>query len=456
MSPLLILAIGMAVVIGMILVLRVNAFLSLITAAFLVSILSPGPLPERAARVAEAFGRTAGSIGIVIALAAVIGHCMMESGAADRVVRSMQAAFGVKRTPLALSASGYVLSVPVFFDTVFYLLIPLARSLYRRTGGHYLLYVLAISAGGLATHALVPPTPGPLIVADQLGVDLGIMIPVGLAVGIAAGSGGLLFARFIDRRMPITMRPVGAAPEPEPLSDSQLPRLVWSALPIVLPVALISSATASRTLARGEASPGFWTQTSEIAGLVGNPNLALLLSAAVAVFVLWRQRRPSREALARSLEEALMSGGLIILITSGGGALGAMLQTAGVGEAMQAWFEAADVRGLLFLPVAFALAALLRIAQGSTTVSMIASSAMLGAMQLSPELLGFHVVYLATAIGSGAMVGSWMNDSGFWIFARMGGFTEAETLKSWTPTAALMGVAGLVATVVLAAVLPLS
>jgi GntP family gluconate:H+ symporter len=455
MSPLLVLAIGMAVVVGMILVLRVNAFLSLITAALLVSLLSPGLLPDRVARVAEAFGRTAGSIGIVIALAAVIGRCMMESGAADRIVRALQSAFGAERTPVALAASGYVLSIPVFFDTVFYLLIPLARSLYRRTGGHYLLSVMAISVGALATHTLVPPTPGPLIVAEQLGVDLGVMIPIGLVVAVTTGMAGLVFARALDRRMPVTMRPLGTGPEPEPLPDSRLPGLLWSALPIVLPVALISSDTAARSLARVEVSPGFWSRAAELTGLVGNANFALLLSAAVAVFVLWRQRRPGREALARSLEEALMSGGIIILITAAGGAFGAMLQAAGVGEALQGRFEAADVSGLLFLPVGFALASVLKVAQGSTTVAMIAASSMLGAMELPPELLGFHPVYLAAAVGCGGMAGSWMNDSGFWVYARMGGLTEAEALKSWTPAGVVMGLSGLLATLLLAALLPL-
>ena len=150
-----------------------------------------------------------------------------------------------------------------------------------------------------------------------------------------------------------------------------------------------------------------------------------------------------------------MSGGLIILITAAGGAFGATLQAAGVGEALEGRFEAAYVRGLMFLPVAFALATVLRVAQGSTTVAMIAASSMLGAMRLSPELLGFHPVYLATAVGCGAMAGSWMNDSGFWVYARMGGFTEAEALKSWTPAGVVMGLAGLAATVLLAALLPL-
>ncbi|MHC4560086.1 MAG: GntT/GntP/DsdX family permease, partial [Planctomycetota bacterium] len=143
MHPLLILGIGIATVIGMIVVLRINAFIALISAALIVSLLAPGPLAEKVSRVAGAFGKTAGDIGIVIALAVVIGKCMMDSGAADRIVRAFLSLLGEKHSATALMASGYVLSVPVFFDTVFYLLVPLARSMTRRTGKHYVKYALA-------------------------------------------------------------------------------------------------------------------------------------------------------------------------------------------------------------------------------------------------------------------------------------------------------------------------
>ncbi|MDC0251887.1 GntP family permease, partial [bacterium] len=200
LHPFLILFIGVAVVIGMIIGMRINAFVALITAALVVSFLSPGEIADKVSRVASAFGATAGGIGIVIALAAVIGKCLMDSGAADRVVQAFVNGMGEKRSSIALSGSGFVLSIPVFFDTVFYLLVPLARSLYRSTKKNYLKYVLAISAGAAVTHTLVPPTPGPLLMAQQLGVDLGTMIGVGALVGIPAAIVGLLFAGWLDKR----------------------------------------------------------------------------------------------------------------------------------------------------------------------------------------------------------------------------------------------------------------
>ena len=139
----------------------------------------------------DAFGATAGAIGIVIALAAVIGEAMMRSGAADRIVRAFLAVLGEERGATAMMSSGFVLSVPVFFDTAFYLLVPLARSLYKTTGRHYLKYLVAIAAGGVATHAIVPPTPGPLFVANVFDVNLGVMIVLGAVVALPAAIAGL-------------------------------------------------------------------------------------------------------------------------------------------------------------------------------------------------------------------------------------------------------------------------
>ena len=160
MHPLLILALGIFAIIFLITVLRLNAFIALIVSAILVSLLAPGATSAKISRVAEAFGATAGSIGIVIALAVVIGKCMMDSGAADRIVRAFLSLLGQKRCSWALMSSGFILSMPVFFDTVFYLLVPLARSANRRLGTNSLRFALAITVGGVATHSLVPPTPG--------------------------------------------------------------------------------------------------------------------------------------------------------------------------------------------------------------------------------------------------------------------------------------------------------
>jgi len=449
--PLIILAIGIALVIGMIVVLRIHAFLALITAALVVSLLAPGEMTEKIGRVAEAFGSTAGKIGVVIALAAVIGRCLIDSGAADRVVRMFMRLFGEKRAPVSLMTSGFVLSVPVFFDTVFYLLIPLARSMHRRTRQKYLLLILTMGAGASITHSLVPPTPGPLYIASDMGIDVGMMIMIGLLVAIPTAIVTLFFIRWLTRNMDIPMRPIeGAGPEPEPLPDDKLPGLIVSLLPIVLPVILISLNTITSTVTDAE-------RVTKFTGLIGNPNLALLASAAIALFVLWRQRRPSRVELGKIVESALMSGGVIILITSAGGAFGAMLQKAQIGEAIKSLSTSvvgAEVQGLGLIFLAFFIAFLLKFAQGSSTVSMMTTSGIMVAMIANMDL-SFHPVYLAAAIGFGAQCGNWMNDSGFWIFAKMGGLTEIETLKTWTVTVSVMAAVGLLFTALFAILLPL-
>lgn len=438
----------MIVVVILIMVLRLNAFVALIVAALVVSLLAPGDMTDKASRVAIAFGATAGSIGVVIALAAIIGMCMLESRAADRIVYAFLRAFGRDRADNALLGSGFVLSIPVFFDTVFYLLIPLARSMYRQTGRRYAKYVMVICAGALLTHSLVPPTPGPLAMAQNLGVDLGTMILVGLLVGAPAAVIGLVVAGWLDARLNIPMRGRDEEPDTSQRLSNQHPCLGIAVLPIVLPVALISANTLAAVIAPG--SP-----IARWAAVIGNANFAMLIAAAAALLLYVQVRRPNRTEFAANVERALMSGGLIILITSAGGSFGAMLQTAGIGPAIQALFGTATGTGGALLVMGFAMASLLKLAQGSSTVSMITTSAILGAM-ISPGSLAFDAVYLALAIGSGSLVGSWMNDSGFWVVSKMGGLTEAETFKTWSVIAATVGAAGFVVTFVLALLMPLA
>ncbi len=490
--PLVILGIGMAVVLGLIIVVKINPFITLIVAATAVSVLAvallgEGQWADSIARVATSFGSAAGKIGIVIGMAAVIGKCMLDSGAADRIVRTFLRLFGEKRSPLALTASGWILAVPVFFDTVFYLLVPLARSLYRRTHRNYLLYILAIGGGGAITHTLVPPTPGPLVIAATLEVDVGFMILIGGLVALPSAAAGLTFAYLANRWMPIPMRAIGDQPEPEPLDDSQLPPLWLSILPVVLPVVLISMNTIVEASAKSMMRPQLhqagvpraqqeeqltkWlrspdevaspaarrlAQASGLTSMVGNANFALLLSCLVAVAMLVKQRQLALPEMAKAVEAALMSGGVIILITAAGGAFGDMLKVAKVGEAIQQLFAGAGGSGgWLLLVLGFSIAAVLKTAQGSSTVAMITGSAMLAGIA-SPESLGFHPVYLATAIGGGSLIASWMNDSGFWIVAKMSGLTEIEALKSWTLMLVVLGTFSLAVTMLLAFVLPMA
>ncbi|NOX54703.1 MAG: gluconate permease [Planctomycetes bacterium] len=447
-NPVTVLIVGIVVVIGLIVVLRMNAFIALITGAIVVSLMAPGPWAASIVRVAEAFGSVVGKIGIVIALAAVIGKCLMDSGAADRIVRSFLQALGEKRASMALMGSGFVLSIPVFFDTVFYLLVPLARSLWRRTRKNYVLYVTAISAGAAITHTLVPPTPGPLFMANELKIDLGLMILMGTLIGLPTALIGLPICRLFDRALDIPMRPYVGEKELEPLPDDELPPLLLSLAPVLLPVVLISANTVAKAVGA--------IRAVTVTAVIGDPNLALLLSAGIAMYLLVRYRGSSLAELGQATETALMSGGVIILITAGGGAFGAMLREAGIEQVIQEHLNPnSQSTGLLIMVTAFGVASLMKFAQGSGTVSMITTVSMFAAMKISPQVLGCHPVYLAAAIGCGSLVGSWMNDSGFWIYARMGNLTEMESLKTWTILLIVLGLIALVITLVLSRLMPL-
>ncbi|TWT90215.1 Inner membrane permease YgbN [Pseudobythopirellula maris] len=452
-SPFLILLVGIAVVLGGIVFLRIHAFLALISAALAVSLMAPGGWDEKAPRVVEAFGATAASVGVVISLAAIIGIAMTESGAADRIVRMFLGLMGERHGATALMASGFVVAIPVFFDTVFYLLVPLARSMYRRTGGSYVKYLVA-AASCASAHALIPPTPGPLVIASELGIDIGTMMLIGTAVAAPAALASLLFAGWIDKRIEVAP-PAEESPADELLlqdapDDSDLPSIWASLAPIVVPLLLIATKTTVSSAGLELATP-----LANALQVLGNPNTALLVAAFLALGTLRKNRGRSLQDLARSVEHGLMSGAVIVLITAAGGAFGGMLKIAGLAPAIQDLFGESATRGVGLLLLAFAVAALIKFAQGSSTAAMIVTSGMFAAMT-SGVALGFHPVYLGTAIGAGSLVGSWMNDSGFWIFARMGGLSEVQTLQTWTPLLAILGTVSMAMTLLLSMLLPMT
>ncbi|MCO6457177.1 MAG: gluconate permease [Pirellulaceae bacterium] len=411
-------------------------------------------------RVAKGFGATCTSIGILIAMASIIGKCLLDSGAADRIVRSTLAVVGQARAPLAFLGSGFLLGIPVFFDTVFYLMVPLGKAMRLRTGGNYLLYILTIVAGGTMAHSLVPPTPGPLFVAESMGVSLMTMIAVGCAVGVVASLAGYAYALWINRRLEIPLRDSAEASlaDLEALASrdaSQLPPTWLSLLPIVLPVLLIAAQTGLKTYLDGTPSaeqPAWLLAVKPAVDALGDKNVALVIAAAIALATLAWQKRSSGRELTAAVQMALAGGGVIILITSAGGAFGDAVRQCGIADQIARLTE--GVHPVWILPIAFTVTALIRTAQGSATVAMITSVGVLQSLATSDQL-PFHPVYLAMAIGCGSKPVAWMADSGFWVICKMSGMTEAEGLKTVSPMSVVMGVAGLLATIVGANWLPL-
>ena len=446
MSAIVICLIGMIVVLGAIIALRLHAFLSLLLGALTVAVLSGifgkggSTIGTAGTAVAEGFASACGKVGILIALAAIIGHCLLVSGAAERIVKAILRLFGEKRAPIAFLGSGFTLGIPVFFDTVFYLMFPLLRSYARKVKGTYVLCVLATVAGASMAHSLVPPTPGPLFVANKLNVNFGVMIPAGLILGVICITAGYFYARWANAKFDIPFRDDSreADEEKEEDQDRKLPPLLLSLLPVVGPLILIAGTSIPMSPYRrgGE----LYGEDPGILGFFADKNLALGLGAAIALCLAILYQNKSDGTVRELIQTALSGAGVIILITAAGGALGKVLQGSGIADELAALFPDA---GSALLPIAFLVTALVRVAQGSATVAMITGVGIVAPL-LETLTLNYHPVYLALAIGCGSKPGPWMNDSGFWIVGRMARFTETETLKTFSVMLTVMGVVGFV------------
>lgn len=493
------------IVLTCILVFRLHAFLTLLLAGLMVAAFTTSDaitgytddqveqgemttaeattLVKRSApgRLVDAFGTTAGKIGILIALASIIGQCLLESGAASTIVDRMLKLTGPRRAPEALAASSFVLGIPVFFDTVFYLMIPLARSLRRSLGKNYVLYILAILAGGSIAHSLVPPTPGPLWVATELKVDIGTMMVAGLVIGGCSSFVSLIAARVINHYVDVPLRFEDESPsqtenqtEPHsfpglgedadtdetrdgmtPLAQGRSrPPLFLSLIPILMPVLLITVGSVVAYLGKPDADgqAPTWAENPSILVLIvrglGDKNIALGVGVVLAM-TLTRYCDPvKRKSL---VTRSLASAGNIILITAAGGAFGAMLRQADIGSAVGTLTQ--SVPGIMILPVAFAVTAAIRTLQGSATVAMITAAGILQTLATA-ESLPFHPVYLAMAIGAGSKPVSWMTDSAFWVIIRMSGMTESEGLRVISPMSISMGISALLFTILFASIYP--
>ncbi len=456
-SPIVPFVVGLVVVVALLVWLKLPAFVGLIIAAMAIGLTTPElATGEVAAQTAEEFGGVMVSIGIPILMAAIIGKCLMDSGAADRVVRAFLSWTGEKRSEYALMGSSYVLSIPVFFDNVFYLLAPLGRSMKARTGVKFSLYISVLAAGALATHMLVPPTPGPLAMAAELDVDLGLAILVGATVALPTSMlGGIVYGRFLNNREEFPLREAMGS-DPESLQErtdrptSELPGLFESSLPIAAPVVLIAGNTTADVFAdQGVIAEGGAIDAA--ASFLGDPNFALTVAAILAAYTYYRmEMQGDRDLFNNELTEAIKSGGNIIAITAAGGTFGAMLAIAGVGEWIAGGLEEFGL-GLLF--TGWAIAAVIRVAQGSGTVAILT-----GAGIMAPLAGDFdaNAVYLMMAIGFGGMIAPWYNDSGFWVVSEVAGITQLETFKTYSAVCTVMSISGLILVFVLQLLVPLA
>jgi GntP family gluconate:H+ symporter len=475
MWPFLVLLVGVGSVITLITVVRLPAFLALVLAAIGTGLMARvdslpflppdmvqgGPQPSHWTTAVELttleLGHMTTKIGLIIALAAVIGTFLLESGAADKVVRRCLAIFGEKHAALAILVGTYVVSIPIFFDTIFMLLIPLAKALRLRTGKDYTLYMLAICCPALITHSMVIPHPGPAAMARDLHLHEGTTIIVGWLTGILPLIAGWFTIKWINRRVdvPLVETPGATLADLHAVmnrSEAELPSLLASLAPVLLPVVLISVASFLMPLRTSAGASARWV--FDLIEFLGNRHVALLISMVIAGGVLMRRRRMSLRELGALAVPSLELAAVMILITIAGGAFGLMLKDAHVADAIR---DAVAGTSVNLVVLAWLVAAVIRIAQGSATVAMLVTSGMMVPMVVDTHTpLPFHPMYVFLAIGYGAMCCSWMNDGGFWVVGKLGGMTERETLRTWTAMTTSISIAGLVTAFTLSKLLPMA
>jgi GntP family gluconate:H+ symporter len=424
--------------------LKWHPFFALLMAALGFGLLSGTMKPIQVINsINTGFGNTIGYIGIVILAGSIIGKFLEKTGGAYRIAHSALKVTGKKNVPLALSIVGYIVSIPVFCDSAFIILIPLAKALSRQVRISIIICAMALALGLYVTHSIIPPTPGPVAAAGLLGADLGWVILLGLPVSLIGLFGGWLYAvkgiPFMNHSLPL-----------ENMDDemssfvkmTEAPSLIKSVFPILLPIFLIIL----RSINELPSNPFGTRGISVLISFIGQPVAALMIGVLVSFLL---PKKLTNEMLSTTgwLGEGVMAAASIIIITGCGGAFGRVLQDSGISVIIEE--NMADVRGLsILLPVI--IAAALKSAQGSGTVAIITTASLVAPMLSSLGLdSGLARALVVVAIGSGSMMASHANDSYFWVVTQFSGMTVNQGYKFQTLGTLLVGILSVFATWIL-------
>jgi len=440
MSPLFLVGLvvlAVAVLLLLVLVVRIHAFVALLLTSLLAALLGGIPLADIAGIIEEGMGSTLGYIAVVIGIGAMIGELLRESGGAEAIANTLLRTFRDERAPWALSITGLIVSIPVFLDVALILFIPLVYTLTERTGRSLLFYAIPLLAGMAVAHSFIPPTPGPVAVAGLLGADLGWVIAFGFVAGVPAVIvGGIIYGRYIADRIHLDV-PESMQDEAEDADDEGTvshPSFGQAVGIIALPLVLILVGTVS-DVALADDAP-----LRNALRFIGHPFTALTLAVLLAFYVLGIRGGYSMQQVQQIATKALEPVGLIILVTGAGGVLGEVLIETGVGDALAQAMAASNMPVVL---LAFMIALVVRVSQGSATVSMVTAAGLVGPVLDAGTYSAPLVGLVAIAIASGATVLSHVNDSGFWLVSRYLGMDEQQTLRSWTVMETLIGLVGL-------------
>ena len=428
---------GVALLLFLVIFVRLHAFISLLIASLFVAIIGGVPPAEIASTIQQGMGGTLGYIAIVIGVGAMFGEMLRVSGGAEQIANTLVKRFGEDNVQWALALTGIIVAIPVFFDVALILFIPLVYSLAQRTKKSLLYYGIPLVAGIAVAHSFIPPTPGPVAVASLLNADLGWVIFFGLVAGIPATIvGGVLFGKYIAKQIPVTVPEYILAEElsaPKSAEAKANPDFGLIVAIIATPLVLILLNTVS-TVILEDGNP-----TRNWISFIGHPFTALIIAALLSFYFLGTRQGYSSREIQQFATRSLEPVGLIILVTGAGGVFGRVLITTGIGDALANVMAASNLPIIL---LAFLIASVVRVSQGSATVSMVTAAGLIApAVELgnySAPLVGAITI----AIACGATVLSHVNDSGFWLVGKFFGMDEAATFRSWTVMETVIGLVG--------------
>ena len=423
--------IGLVILLVLIIKFKIQAMVAILIGAIAIGLIAGMPFGDIINAVNDGIGNTLKGIALLVGLGSMFGAILETSGGAQSIAVTMVKKFGDEKAAWALGITGLVIAMPVFFDAGLIILIPLAFSLAKRTKKSSLFYAIPLLAGLAVGHAFIPPTPGPVLVATMLNVELGWVILVGILCGtVAMIVAGPVFGAFCGKKYNIAI-PEHVASQAD-FDESKLPSFGTIVGIIMIPLVLIILDSLAGVI------PAM-APLSGVLGFLGEPFVALLIATVVAMYLLGTRHGYSNEELEKVMTKSLEPTGLILLVTASGGVLRYMLQYSGLGEVIG---NAVASAALPMVVVAFIVAALVRISVGSATVAMTMAAGIVAAMPGIAKLSHLYLACVTAAVAGGATVCSHFNDSGFWLVKSLIGMDEKTTLKTWTIMETLVGGTG--------------
>ena len=433
---------AVALLLLMVLKLKISAFISLLIISIYVGILTGMPLDNILQSIQDGMGSTLGFVATVVGLGAIFGQMLESSGGAISLAHSLVKKFGKEKASWAMVITGFIVAIPVFLDVGFIILVPIIYALSKDTQKSLLYYGIPLLAGLAVTHSFIPPTPGPVAVAAILNAQLGWVIFFGVLLGFpTAVIAGPLWGKYISKKIHILPPAEFLNSSEEAKQDKNLPSFRIVAVIISIPLVLILLNTLSSLLVEKEVLEK--SMLTDGVEFIGHPFSALIIATLIATYVLCVKRGMSKQTILDLSTKALGPAGIIILITGAGGVLKQILVDSGIGKIMA---ESMANSAMSPIVLAWILAAVVRVTQGSATVAMITAAGIIAPVMSEFGLNDPHRALVVLAIASGATLLSHVNDSGFWLVGKYFGMNEKQTLQSWTVMESIIAVCGLVFT----------